>query len=263
LNFAGTLSDRLYDYIIGDATVVPATDEGDYLETVARVSQSYQINNCDQKIDPAPTRAEEGLPDGAFVFACFCANEKIERDVFVLWMEILREIPGAVLWLFGESPLAQANLRATAARHGIAPERLVFASRRPKSQHLGRIALADLHFDTGTYGAHTTGSDALWAGVPLLTKTGDTFPSRVGTSLLQAVGLPELIAADWEEYRNIALDLARQPARLAVLRRKLSESRRTAPLFDTAGSVRDLESLYEQMWAARVAGRPATAIESR
>jgi predicted O-linked N-acetylglucosamine transferase (SPINDLY family) len=262
LNFAGTLSHRLYDYIIADPIVIPAEHESDYLETVARVSQSYQINNCDQLIDAVQTRETEGLPEDAFVFACFCANEKIEREVFGLWMEILREIPRAVLWLFGESPIVQINLRRAAADRGIAPERLIFARRRPKSQHLGRIALADLHFDTGTYGAHTTGSDALWAGVPLVTRIGDTFPARVGASLLEAVGLPELVARDWEEYRHTALDLARQPARLAALRKKLAETRGAAPLFNTDQSVRELESLYEKMWAARLAGLPPAPIRA-
>src|SRR5262245_40112750 len=163
LSYAGTISGRLYDYLIGDPVVTSPEHQGDYLEMVARLPDSYQINDCDQVIGEAPERAEEGLPERAFVFACFCGGEKTERDVFGRWMEILRECPGAVLWLFGEVPALKANLRRAASSHGVEPIRLVFARRLPKVRHLGRVTLADLHLDTGTYGAHTTASDALWA----------------------------------------------------------------------------------------------------
>ena len=262
LNFAGTLSARLYDYIIGDPVVTPPEHAADYLETVARVSHCYQINNRDQAIGATPPRTAEGLPDAAFVFACFCVSEKIEREIFGLWMEILREVPNSVLWLFGESPTMQANLRLAASAHGIDPARLVFAGRRAKSEHLGRLALADIHFDTGTYGAHTTGSDALWAGVPLVTILGDTFPARVGPSLVQAAGVPELIVRDLDEYRRLSLDLARNPERLAGLRARLRANRATAPFFDTDRSVRDLESLYEKMWQRRVRGVPPAPLDA-
>jgi len=262
LNFAGTLSARLYDYIVGDPIVTPPEHAADYLETIARVSHSYQINNCDLKVEPPPSRVSEHLPERGFVFACFCVGEKIERDVFALWMSILAEVSDSVLWLFGESPTMQANLRRAATQHGIDPGRLIFAGRQPKARHIGRLALADLHFDTGTYGAHTTGSDALWAGVPLITIRGDSFPSRVGASIVDAAGMPELVTRNRDEYRALALALARTPERLAAVRRKLAGNRQTAPFFDTAASVRDLESLYEQMWATRVAGRPAMPISA-
>jgi predicted O-linked N-acetylglucosamine transferase (SPINDLY family) len=261
LGFAGTLSGRLYDYLIGDSVVTPPEHAGDYLETLARLSGSYQINNIDQEIVSASSRAAEGLPEKGFIFACFCAAEKIERTVFTRWMDILRQCPGAVLWLFGETPVLQENLRRAAAAHGIDATRMIFAGRRPRAHHLGRLALADLHFDTGTYGAHTTGSDALWAGVPLLTMLGDAFPARVGASLLQAVNLPELIATNWESYVRLAIDLAGNPARLAAIRRKLSASRRSARLFDTARTVRDLETLYEKMWQAHLRGGKLAPID--
>ena len=262
LNFAGTLSARLYDYIIGDPVVTPPEHAGDYLETVARVSHCYQINNRDQIIGATPPRAAEGLPECAFVFACFCVSEKIERQIFSTWMAILGEVANSVLWLFGESPNMQANLRSAASAHGIDPARLVFAGRRAKSEHLGRLSLADLHFDTGTYGAHTTGSDALWAGVPLVTILGDTFPARVGPSLVRAAGLPELVVKDLEEYRRLSLELARSPERLASLRARLRANRATAPFFDTDRSVRDLESLYEKMWHCRVRGAPPVPLDA-
>jgi predicted O-linked N-acetylglucosamine transferase (SPINDLY family) len=254
LNYAGTFSGRLYDYLIGDPVVTPLEHATDYLEAIVQMPHSYQINNCDQPIAASPQRAAEGLPDGAFVFACFCGGEKIEREVFSHWMEILRQCQGSILWLFGESPTMQTNLRRAASLQGIDPTRLVFAVRQPKAQHLGRIALADLHFDTGTYGAHTTGSDALWAGVPLLSVIGDAFPSRVGASLLYAINLPELVVADWDAYVRLAINLAQDPAHLAAVRQKLGANRISTPLFDTARSVHDLEALYERMWAARISG---------
>jgi protein O-GlcNAc transferase len=261
LNYASTFSGRLYDYLIGDPVVTPPEHGADFREVIARLPHSYQINNCDQPIAASPQRTAEGLPEGAFVFACFCSGEKIERNVFARWMEILRQCPSAVLWLLGESPTMQANLRRAASLLEIDPTRLVFAGRQPKAQHLGRIALADLHFDTGTYGAHTTGSDALWAGVPLLSVMGDAFPSRVGASLLYAVNLPELVVADWDAYVRLAVDLGRGPDRLAAVRQKLSANRLTAPLFDTARSVRDIEALYERMWAACLSGAERTPID--
>jgi protein O-GlcNAc transferase len=251
LGFAGTMSGHLYDYLIGDAVVTPPAHEKDYLEQIVRLPESYQINNRDQVLGPVPTRESEGLPEAGFIFACFCSADRIERDVFRRWMNILRQCPGSVLWLLGSSTTLQTNLRRSAAQDDVDPLRLVFAGRQTKAAHLGRFALADLHLDTGTFGAHTTGSDALWAGVPLLTKIGDGFPSRVGASLLHAIGLPELIAPDWDSYERLAVHLAQHPDRLAVLKEKLAANRLTQPLFDTDRSVRDLEALYETLWSAK------------
>jgi protein O-GlcNAc transferase len=258
LNFPGTLSNFLYDYLIGDPTVTPAEHAADYLETLARLPDSYQVNNRDQTITPPPSRIEEGLPEEACVFACFSLADKIERAVFAHWMRLLSETPASVLWLFAGGP-AQGNLRAAAGQAGIDPTRLVFADRKPKAEHLARLSLADLHLDTGTYGAHTTASDALWAGVPAITVLGEAFPARVGASLLRAVGLPELICPDWPAYVRLAGEFGRQPDRRRALRAKLAAQRLTAPLFDTDRTARGLEDLYRRMWervAAGVAPQP-------
>jgi protein O-GlcNAc transferase len=260
LNYAGTISGALYDYIVGDPVVTPVEHAPDYLEAIAQLPHSYQINNCDQLIGSKPDRAAEGLPEDAFVFACFSIPEKIERGVFARWMNVLRQVPGSVLWLFSTAALVQANLRRAAESQDIDPGRLVFAGRRVKAEHLGRLQLADLHFDTGTYGAHTTGSDALWAGVPLITMRGDAFPARVGASMLQAIGLSDLITPDWESYERLAIDLAQQPEKLMAVRETLAKNRLQTPLFDTARTVRDLESLYETMWRRRVEGKQPAPI---
>ncbi len=253
LNFPGTLSDYLYDYLIGDPTVTPAEHDGDYLETLARLPDSYQVNNRDQIIAPPPSRPAEGLPEEACVFACFSLPDKIERAVFGHWMQVLTETPGSVLWLFADGP-AQDNLRAAASRAGIDPARLLFAGRKPKAEHLARLSLADLHLDTGTYGAHTTTSDALWAGVPAISVLGEAFASRVGSSLLRAVGLPELVCADWSAYVRLAVALGRAPGDRQALRARLAVQRLTAPLFDTERTARGLEDLYRRMWGVFAAG---------
>jgi protein O-GlcNAc transferase len=262
LNFAGTLSGRLYDYLIGDPVVTPAAHAGDYLETLARVSHCYQINDRDHPIGLPPPRHAEGLPDDAFVFACFCISEKIDRESFQAWMRILAATPHAVLWLFAESPMMQANLKQAAAAQGVDPARLIFAKWRTRQEHIARISLADVHFDTALYGAHSTGSMAMWAGVPLVTKIGETFPSRVGASMLRAAELPELIAKDWADYERICVSLAHNPQSLADLKARMAANRMRVPLFDTDRSVRDLESLYEQMWRLRVAGEPPQPLEA-
>jgi predicted O-linked N-acetylglucosamine transferase (SPINDLY family) len=238
----------LYDYFIGDPVVTPPEHQPDFHEVIARLPHSYQINNRDQAVEPAPARAEVGLPDQGVVFACFCSADKLERPVFRHWMEILRSCPGSVLWLLEASPLQRSNLREEARAQGVDPGRLVFAKAIAKPAHLARLSLADIHLDTGTMGAHTTGSDALWAGVPLITRLGEAMAGRVGASLLHAVGLPELVAADWQAYTRLAIELARTPDRLAALKAKLAGNRLSTPLFDTERSVRDMERLYEAMW---------------
>lgn len=223
---------------------------------------SYQINNDAQPIAAtSPSRRDEGLPEKGFVFACFCQIGRIEEARFALWMGILARVPSAVLWLLSEDDLAIRNLRAAAQTHGIDPDRLVFACRRPKPDHLARLRLAGLMLDTAPYGAHTTASDALWAGVPFLASPGESFASRVGASLLDAIGLPELIAPSPEAYAEIAVALATDAARLENLRNKLAANRPTMPLFDTARFVRALEAAYRAMWDRREAGLPPGAID--
>lgn len=257
LGFAGTMGGKLHDCLIGDAVVTPPEHDGDYAETVLRLPGSYQINDCDQVIGAPVTRRQAGLPETGVVYACFCSADKIERAVFATWMAVLRAVPGSVLWLLGGVPMLQANLCAAAEAAGVSAHRLVFAGWRPKPEHLARLALADMHFDTGTYGAHTTGSDALWAGVPLITVCGDALPARVGTSLLQAAGLPGLVCADWDAYRQLAIELGHDAVRRDALRHAVLAARQSA-LFDTRQTVRHLERLYEDAWAAR--DEPAVAV---
>ncbi len=248
LAFPGTTGAGFFDYALTDAVVTPPSSRAHYAEKLVLLPGCYQVNDRDQPTGPPTTRAAEGLPEGALVLCCFCANFKIERGLFEMWMRLLRAVPDAVLWLFAESAEAERNLRAAAAHAGLAGARLVFATRKPKPDHLARLKLADLFLDTLTYGAHTTASDALWAGVPVLTCRGDAFASRVGASLLGAAGLPELVAGSPEEYEALALKLALDRGRLAAIGDRLARGRATSPLFDTARTCRNLERAYAAMW---------------
>ena len=244
LGFPGTLGAPFFDYIMADARVIPPHARAHYGEAVLFLPDSYQANDNQRAIGPLPTRAACGLPDGAFVFACFNANSKIAPDAFAIWMRLLGQIEHSVLWLFRSHPLAEANLRAEAARCGVDPARLHFAGRLPQADHLARIGLADLFLDTFAVNAHTTASDALWAGLPVLTLAGESFAARVGASLLHAAGLPDLITASRADYEALALALARDPVRLGALRARLVAERLTCPLFDTLRFTRAMEAAY-------------------
>lgn len=248
LGYPGTMGAGFMDYILGDPVVIPAGDEHHYAETVIRLPHSYQVNDDRRDIsDRVFTRAELGLPEDGFVFCCLNNNYKITPDVFDIWMRLLAEVEGSVLWLLADNRWAEANLRSEAAARGIDVARLVFARRVPVPEHLARQRCADLFLDTFNYAAHTTASDALWAGLPVVTKLGRSFAARVGASLLHAVGLPELVTETEEDYAALALALARDPGRLADVNAKLAANRRTAPLFDTARFTRDLEAIYERL----------------
>lgn len=203
-------------------------------------------------------RAGCGLPENAFVFACFNKHWKIERRVFEAWVRLLQAVPGSVLWLLGGQ--GERALRAHAQARGLDPGRLVFAGKLAKPQHLARHRRADLFLDTLIYNAHTTASDSLWAGLPLLTCTGDGFAARVATSLLRAVGLPQLVASDLAEYERKALDLARDRPSLSALTRALAENRLRMPLFRTAEFTRQLEDAYLEMHRRHAAGELPTGI---
>jgi predicted O-linked N-acetylglucosamine transferase (SPINDLY family) len=177
--------------------------------------------------------------------------------MFGAWMRLLRDVPGSVLWLLEDSDAATRNLKREAAERGIGPERLIFANRLPPDAHLARHRLADLFIDTAPYNAHTTASDALWMGLPLVTCAGRTFPSRVAASLLHAIGLPELVTHSVPEYEALIVSLAREPQRLAALKAKLENNRETAALFDTERYTRDLESAFVTMWERHQRGEPA------
>ncbi|WP_434919900.1 tetratricopeptide repeat protein [Bradyrhizobium sp. HKCCYLS3077] len=248
LGFPGTIGADFIDYIIADAHVIPDSDRPFYAEKVAWLPHSYQAND-DRRFRPGAdaVRRDHGLPDDAFVFCCFNDNYKITPEMFDSWMRILRQIERGVLWLFEDNPVASTNLRKEAAARGIAPERLVFARHVPPAQHLARLHCADLVLDTLPYAAHTTASDALWAGVPLLTQTGPAFAGRVGTGLLHAVGLPELVTTDQDQYEQLAVQLASSPNRLATLRNRLANALTVAPLFDTRHFTRDLEGVFTAM----------------
>ena len=241
--YPGTLGADFIDAVVADAHVIPHDQRAHFSEQVLLMPHSYLANDDRRALPgPAPSRAAAGLPAHGFVFCGFNQNKKITPAVFALWMGLLREVDASVLWLLQDNPLASQNLRAAARAHGIDADRLVFAPRLPLPEHLARHACADLFLDTLPYNAHTTACDALWAGLPVLTRTGETFAGRVGASLLHAVGLPELVTDSPAAYAALALRLARDPVLLAGLRERLLRGRSTCALFDTAGYARDLEA---------------------
>jgi predicted O-linked N-acetylglucosamine transferase (SPINDLY family) len=255
LGFPGTIGAGFIDYIVADRTVIPEDHAHCYAEKIVWLPDSYQVNDHRRAIaEAAPAWADFGLPDGGFVFCCFNDNYKITPNVFSAWMRILHAVDDSVLWLFEDNPTAAGNLRREAAASGIAPQRLVFARRLPNAAHLARHRCADLFLDTLPYGAHTTASDALWAGLPVLTCLGETFAGRVGASLLNAIELPELITTTPDAYEQLAIELAKNPARLAALKAKLARNRLATPLFDTARFTRNIEAAYTAMMERHRAG---------
>jgi predicted O-linked N-acetylglucosamine transferase (SPINDLY family) len=249
LGYPGTMGCDYMDYIVADATLIPPGDYDCYSEKVVVLPGSYQANDNTKRISEAvTTRARMGLPPDGFVFACFNSNYKITPDVFDVWMRLLRNVPGSVLWLLQGNADAQRAIEAEARQRGIDPERIVWAQRMPLAEHLARHAHADLFLDTFHYNAHTTGGDALWSGLPVLTLAGPTFASRVCASLLGAVGLPELVTHSVEAYEALATTLATSPQRLAELRGRLQANRKTMPLFDSTQFARRIEAAYEAMW---------------
>jgi predicted O-linked N-acetylglucosamine transferase (SPINDLY family) len=249
LGYPGTTGADFMDYIIADRLTIPDEQRRFYTEKVARVPDTYQPTDSTRRISEwNPTRGEVGLPDSGFVFCSFVANYKITPVIFDSWMRLLADIQGSVLWLLAGNERAADNLRRRASARGIAPERLVFAPRMKLEFHLARQSLADLFLDTLPINAHTTASDALWAGVPLLTCLGAGFAGRVAASLLSAARLPELIAATPEAYELLALELARDRGRLADIRGKLARNRATCPLFDTDRLRRHIESCFRTMY---------------
>jgi predicted O-linked N-acetylglucosamine transferase (SPINDLY family) len=237
------------DYLIADPTLIPESLRPYYSEKIVTLPDTYQVNDTQRPISTAPvTRAAEGLPASAFVFCCFNNLYKITPAVFDSWMRILAQVPGSVLWLLEDNPWATANLRAQAARRGVAPERLIFAQPQSLADHLARHRLADLFLDTLPYNAHTTASDALWVGLPVLTRTGETFASRVAASLLRAIDIPELITTTAPEFEALAVTLAHNPERLNALRHRLQQNRLTAPLFDIRAFTLHLEAAFTAMY---------------
>lgn len=249
LGFPGTIGADFMDYVIGDATVLPFSRQSLFTEQIVQMPDCYMPNDTKGRpIARIPDRAEMGLPANGFVFACFNYSWKVRPLVFDVWMRLLQAIPGSVLWLKEVEPQVTSNLKAQAACRGVDPTRLVFAPRLPFDQHIARHRLADLFLDTLPYNAHVTGCDALWAGLPVLTCQGESFASRVGSSLLKAAGLPELITSSLEEYEALGLALARNPVLLGRYRQRLAENRDRCALFDVDRYRRSIEAAFVRMW---------------
>jgi len=251
LGYPGTMGASYIDYIIADPTLIPASRQSGYQEKVAYLPHSYLPHDdvSRQISDRSFGRDDFGLPESGFVFCCFNNAYKLNPHVFASHMKLLQAVEGSVLWLSQNNAAAMNNLRREAAAAGVNPDRLIFAGRLPSAaEHLARHRLADLFLDTLPYNAHTTASDALLSGLPVLTQIGETFAGRVAASLLTAVGLPELIVQTQEQFESVAIELATKPQLLAAIKDKLSENRLTKPLFDTKLYARHIESAYATMY---------------
>jgi predicted O-linked N-acetylglucosamine transferase (SPINDLY family) len=260
LGFPGPTALPEIDYVITDPFVLPPELEPFFSEKPLHMPQCFQINDRERLIGPRPSRQDCGLPEDAFVFCCFNNNFKFSPEVFGAWLRILQRVPGSVLWIVADSEVVRQNLLTEAGRHGVDAGRIYFAGRVPPAEYLARFQAADLFLDTYPFGAGTTASDALWAGLPLLTYAGRVFASRMAGSLLQAVELPELITFSLEEYEHRAVALATNPALIEAMKRQLADKRMSCTLFDTPRFVRDLEALYRK--AVDALPRPALPAQS-
>lgn len=249
LGYPGTVGADFIDYVIADRIVLPFDQQPFYPEKIVHLPDTYQVNDSKRRIaSPAPSRREVGLPESGFVFCCFNNTWKITPSMFDVWMRLLHSIEGGVIWLYETNRHAAENLRAEASARGIDPARIVFAPPLDLPDHLARVQLADLFLDTLPYSGNTTASDALWAGVPVLTCLGPTFQGRVAASLLDAIGLRELTTNNLADYEALASKLATEPALLNSIRGRLAQNRRTHPLFDTGRFCRYIEAAYMTMW---------------
>lgn len=248
LGYAGTSGAGFYDALVADKVAIPEGHQIYYSEPIAYLPNSFFPVDTSIPVESfgdLPTRASQGLPNSGFVFACFNNAYKITPNIFDVWMRLLNDVAGSILWLSKPSPMAQLNLQKEAERRGVDSSRLIFATRTPgRLEHLSRLRLADLFLDTPNYNAHATAADALWAGLPVLTQIGHTFSGRVAASQITALGFNELIASSEEEYIAKALEFARNPLALESVRQRLEGSRAHSPLFDTKRYVKDLEALY-------------------
>lgn len=243
LGFPGSMGAEFIDYIIADPIVIPDECKKSYSERIIYLPDSYQPNDNTREISTErSTKADFGLPEDAFVFCCFNNNYKITPDAFDIWMRILEKVEGSVLWLIRSNSQAERNLRCEAEKKGINPSRIVFAEKFPHTKHLERHVHADLFLDTFTYNAHTTASDALWSGLPMVSMAGEQFSARVGASLLSAAGLPELITYNRKEYEEKILELAMDPTKLRAIRDRLASNLSSIPLFDTQLYTRNFEA---------------------
>jgi predicted O-linked N-acetylglucosamine transferase (SPINDLY family) len=247
MGYPGTSGSDFIDYIVTDHLAVPPGQEPFFSEKIAALPDTLWVTDTTVAVPPPSSRTEAGLPESGFVFCCFNHNWKITAPLFDIWMRLLKQVDGSVLWVLQGNAAIRANLQREAQARGVDPDRLVFASRTTPTEHLARQQLADLFLDTLPYNAHTTASDALWVGLPVITTPGHSMPARVATSILRAANVPELVAPDLDAYEALALKLARDPHALRAIREKIADGRATAPLFDTARFTRNLEAAYLSM----------------
>jgi predicted O-linked N-acetylglucosamine transferase (SPINDLY family) len=262
LGYAGTLGIAAMDYIIADRIVIPETERASYAEKIVWLPDSFQVNDEARPISArTPTRAEARLPERGFVFCAFNQSYKITPAVFDVWARLLRELEGSVLWLADTNAVAARNLGMQAEQRGVSPERLIFAPRVASMEdHLARYRCADLFLDTFPFNAHSTASDALWAGLPLLTCIGGAYASRVAASLLSTLNLPQLITRSLAEYEARALELARDATALHDLKAELALNVKRSALFDTARFRRNIEAAYVEMWECCKRGKAPVEI---
>jgi protein O-GlcNAc transferase len=254
LGYPATTGSSCMDYIIADAVVAPFGDQPAFAERLVHLPDSFFVQDTSRAVGAAMGRRDAGLPECGVIFCCFNQNWKITAPLFDVWMRLLGAVPGSILWL--RDGAARANLRREAQARGIDPDRLVFAGGADFAWHMARLQLADIFLDTLPYNAHATASDALLAGVPVITCKGEAFAGRVASSLLLAAGLPELVTATLADYEALALKLAREPATLASLREKLARNKASAPLFDTDRTRKSIEAAYRQMLQRAKRGEP-------
>ena len=262
LGYPGTSGANFIDYIIADKILIPKENQKNFSEKIIYMPNSYQPNDFTKKIsNKIFTRKELGLPENGFIFCCFNKNYKITPNIFDVWMRLLKKIDGSVLWLIEDSDLGSKNLKKEAKKRGVEPNRIVFAKRMAVPEHLARHKIANIFIDTFPYTAHTTCSDALWSGLPVITKIGQSFASRVGGSLLSAVGLKELITKTEKEYENLAIKVATSPEFLKKIKNKLEKNRITEPLFNTKLYTIKIESAFKKIYERYHSDLPVKNIE--
>ena len=256
LGYPGTTGASFIDYLICDEIIAPPNHRDWYSEHLVYLPYSYQINDNRQRpADRIPARKAVGLPEKGTIFCSFNTHYKIDPVMFAAWMKVLNQVPGSVLWLLDGGIRLRSNLLRSASRHNVEPDRIVFSEKLPKDEHLARLKVADLALDTRVYGGHTTTTDALWAGLPVVALKGAHFASRVSSSILAAAGVPELVTESIRTYIDLAVELGSNKARLKALRYKILRNHSCAPLFDTTQMVRFIETAYEEMWANYCKGK--------
>jgi predicted O-linked N-acetylglucosamine transferase (SPINDLY family) len=256
LGYPGTTGAEYIDYVIGDRWVTPIASADHFTEKIAELPVCYQSNDGARPLPVTPSRSSQGLPEEALVLCGFNQPYKITPQVFDVWCRILQRLPNSVLWLLGWNDQAPLALQREALARRVDPSRLIFAPSVPQVQHLDRIGCADIFMDTWPCNGHTTVSDMLWAGVPVVTLSGETFASRVAGSLLHAVDEPALVCGSTSSYEDKVMELARHPEQLAATRRRIEAARLTSPLFSGKRIVAEIEALYERMWERALSGLP-------